>query len=91
MRRHTPDWMTQAGSTAQSYLKDYSPGIATRSRRKRGITRLQDDIHLVETPGSLNSETGIVKEVEWEVTEEPRWGPSNAATLPPAQDTIHAV
>ncbi|CAI7656298.1 unnamed protein product [Penicillium pancosmium] len=88
---HAPGWMNQAGSTAQSYLKVYSSGTATRSRRKEGITRLQDDNHLVETPRSRNSETGIVKEVEWEVNEEPKWGPSDATTLPPAQHTIHAV
>lgn len=83
--------MTQGGSTAQSYLKGYSSGTATHSRRKGGITRLQDDIHLVETPGSRNNETGTVKEVGWEVTEEPGWGPSDATTLPPTQDTIHTV
>lgn len=72
MRRHAPAWATQASSTVQSYFRDYNSGTASRSYRKTGLARLHDDIRLTENPGSVHSEARIVKEVEWQVTEEPR-------------------
>lgn len=93
MRRHAPAWITQVSSTAQSYFKDYSSGTVSRSRRKNGLTRLQDDINLAENPGSSHSEARIVKEVEWRITEEPRYESHYGTTTTShhTQDISHAI
>lgn len=42
----------------------------SRSRRKQGLSRLHDDIALAENADSTTSQSHIVKEVQWHVTEE---------------------
>ncbi|KAJ5085928.1 hypothetical protein N7532_010699 [Penicillium argentinense] len=85
MRRYSPSWIGEVNSTGRRYFRDYSSGTA-RSRRKQGLSRLQDDIALAENTGSTHSQSHIVKEVQWEVTEE-----RCAAERPPSILPSHRV
>ncbi|KAJ5670924.1 hypothetical protein N7507_000051 [Penicillium longicatenatum] len=68
LRRHSPAWLGE--NSSQRYVREYSSGTTSRSRRKQGLSRLQDDIGLAENAGSTHSQTHIIKEVQWQVTEE---------------------
>ncbi|KAJ5638743.1 hypothetical protein N7528_001133 [Penicillium herquei] len=71
LRRYSPAWIGEATSSGRRYYKDYSTGgSASRNRRKPGLTLLQDDIALAERAESSHSQARIVKEVQWQVTEE---------------------
>lgn len=67
MRRYSPAWIGESG---RRYFREYSSGNLSRSRRKQGLSRLQDDIALAENAESTHSQSHIVKEVQWQVTEE---------------------
>lgn len=68
MRRYSPTWIGESG---RRYFREYSSGTGlSRSRRKQGLSRLQDDIALAENAESTHSQSHIVKEVQWQVTEE---------------------
>lgn len=69
-RRYLPAWIGYSGGSGRRYINDYSSGNASRSRRKHGLTLLQDDIALAESAESTHSESHIIKEVQWEVSEE---------------------
>lgn len=58
------------GESSRKYFREYSSGTMSRSRRKQGLSRLHDDIALAENAESTNSQSHIVKEVQWHVTEE---------------------
>ncbi|KAJ5947493.1 hypothetical protein N7466_000508 [Penicillium verhagenii] len=71
LRRYSPAWIGEATSSGRRYYKDYSTGTSIpRSRRKPGLTQLQDEIALAENAESTHSQSYIVKEIQWQVTEE---------------------
>lgn len=70
MRHYTPAWIGEATSSSRKYFTDYSSGSASRNRRKPGLTLLQDDIALAENAESTHSQSRIVKEVQWHMSEE---------------------
>ncbi|QMW26507.1 hypothetical protein G4B84_001752, partial [Aspergillus flavus NRRL3357] len=73
LRTYSPAWIGEASKSGRRYTGYYGSGTGPRSRRKLGLTRLQDDIALAEsTVASTHSQSHIVKEVQWQVTEERR-------------------
>ncbi|RDW67442.1 uncharacterized protein DSM5745_09308 [Aspergillus mulundensis] len=78
LRRYAPKLIGE-GSSAGRYFKSYNAGgvSTTRSwRRRPEHTVLQDEIELAEGGGSATgSAVRIMKEVQWDVTEERREGP----------------
>ncbi|KAE8347192.1 hypothetical protein BDV24DRAFT_173107 [Aspergillus arachidicola] len=73
LRTYSPAWIGEASKSGRRYTGYYGSGTGPRSRRKLGLTRLQDDIALAEsTVVSTHSQSHIVKEVQWQVTEERR-------------------
>ncbi|KAJ5948910.1 hypothetical protein N7454_002217 [Penicillium verhagenii] len=71
LRRYSPAWIGEATSSGRRYYEDYSTGTSIpRSRRKPGLTQLQDEIALAENAESTHSQSYIVKEIQWQVTEE---------------------
>ncbi|KAK5797950.1 hypothetical protein VI817_004241 [Penicillium citrinum] len=67
LRHYSPSWV---GESSRKYFREYSSGTMSRSRRKQGLSRLHDDIALAENADSTTSQSHIVKEVQWHVTEE---------------------
>ncbi|KAJ5881697.1 uncharacterized protein N7529_000369 [Penicillium soppii] len=68
LRRYSPAWIGESG---RRYFHEYNSSTGlSRSRRKQGLSRLQDDIALAENVESTHSQSHIVKEVQWQVTEE---------------------
>ena len=70
LRYYSPSWIGEATSSGQRYFGYYGTGSAPRSRRKQGLTLLQDDIALAESTESTHSQSHIIKEVQWQVIEE---------------------
>jgi hypothetical protein len=72
LRRYAPKFIGEGSSVGARYFKNYHQGNSTtRSwRRKQGLTVLQDEIELAENGDSISSGVRIVKEVQWDVTEE---------------------
>ncbi|KAJ5358570.1 uncharacterized protein N7496_010983 [Penicillium cataractarum] len=70
LRHYLPAWIGEITGSSQRYYAEYGSWSASRARRKPGLTRLQDDIALAENIESTHSESRIVKEVQWHVTEE---------------------
>ncbi|CBF87130.1 hypothetical protein AN2575.2 [Aspergillus nidulans FGSC A4] len=85
LRRYAPKLIGE-GSSAGRYFKSYNGGASTtRSwRRRPEHTVLQDEIELAEHGSVPDNESGvrIMKEVQWNVTEERREGS-------PAPDEMH--
>jgi hypothetical protein len=85
LRRYAPKLIGE-GSSAGRYFKSYNGGASTtRSwRRRPEHTVLQDEIELAEHGSVPDNESGarIMKEVQWNVTEERRDGS-------PAPDEVH--
>ncbi|KAL3482138.1 hypothetical protein BJX99DRAFT_252853 [Aspergillus californicus] len=71
LRRYAPRLIGE-GSSAANYFKGYHVGTNTNRswRRKPGTTILQDDVELADNGESVSSGVRIVKEVQWDVTEE---------------------
>ncbi|KAG2420060.1 hypothetical protein HFD88_004858 [Aspergillus terreus] len=72
LRRYAPRLIGEGSSAGRAYFQNYQNGTSTtRSwRRKPGLTMLQDEVELAENGGSVGSEVRIVKEVQWNITEE---------------------
>ncbi|KAJ5782863.1 hypothetical protein N7457_004637 [Penicillium paradoxum] len=68
IRHHFPGWMGES-TNARGYYTPNSASVS-RSRFKSGTSRAPDEIRLTEQGGSTHSRSHIVKEVEWNVTEE---------------------
>ncbi|KAL4986521.1 hypothetical protein BDW68DRAFT_198014 [Aspergillus falconensis] len=86
LRRYAPKLIGE-GSSAGRYFKGYNVGGASTSRswrRRPEHTVLQDEIELAEHGSVPDNESGvrIMKEVQWNVTEERREGS-------PALDEVH--
>ncbi|KAL2818758.1 hypothetical protein BDW59DRAFT_175096 [Aspergillus cavernicola] len=71
LRRYAPKLIGE-NSSAGRYFKDYNAGPSTtRSwRRRPGHAVLADEVELAENGESMGSGVRIVKEVQWNVTEE---------------------
>lgn len=69
LRHHFPEWLGESSSHARAYLGHPSTS-ASRSRFKSGTSRAADEIALTDNGESTHSRTRIVKEIEWNVTEE---------------------
>ncbi|KAJ5756086.1 hypothetical protein N7533_005629 [Penicillium manginii] len=87
MRRYSPTWIGESG---RRYFREYSSGTTglSRSRRKQGLSRLQDDIALAENAESTHSQSHIIKEVQWQVTEE-RMEPGSSRSDSRSDAQIH--
>ncbi|KAE8365929.1 hypothetical protein BDV27DRAFT_156360 [Aspergillus caelatus] len=72
LRAYLPAWIGEGSSRGRRYVGYYGSTATPRSRRKQGLTLLQDDIALAESTTSTHSHSHIVKEVQWQVTEERR-------------------
>ncbi|KAE8136463.1 hypothetical protein BDV38DRAFT_112452 [Aspergillus pseudotamarii] len=72
LRAYSPAWIGEGSSRGRRYVGYYGSTATPRSRRKQGLTLLQDDIALAESTTSTHSHSHIVKEVQWQVTEERR-------------------
>ncbi|KAL2814118.1 hypothetical protein BJX63DRAFT_204402 [Aspergillus granulosus] len=76
LRRYAPKLIGEGSSAGARYFKNYhatgsSTNRTNRSwRRKPGLTVLQDEVELAENGESMGSGVRIVKEVQWDVTEE---------------------
>ncbi|KAL4869884.1 hypothetical protein BDV12DRAFT_70431 [Aspergillus spectabilis] len=72
LRRYAPKFIGEGSSAGARYFKNYHRGESTtRSwRRKPGHEVLADDVELAENAESMGSGVRIVKEVQWNVTEE---------------------
>jgi hypothetical protein len=69
MRHHIPGWMGESSSGGHHYFTQNTLS-ASRSRFKSSASRQPDEIALTENGESMHSRTRIVKEIEWNVTEE---------------------
>lgn len=70
MRHHVPRWVGELSSNARRYNATYHPGSVSRNRFKLGSSQQPDEIALTENGGSIHMDSRIVKEVQWNVTEE---------------------
>ncbi|GKZ20608.1 hypothetical protein AbraIFM66951_005935 [Aspergillus brasiliensis] len=73
LRRYAPRLIGENSSLARRYMGytyDYTGKGTSRSRRKEGLTQLQDDIELAENGGSTYSGVRIFKDVKVEITTE---------------------
>ncbi|KAL5333191.1 hypothetical protein BJX70DRAFT_406460 [Aspergillus crustosus] len=86
LRRYAPRFIGEGSSAGARYFKNYhatgGASTTTRSwRRKPGHEVLWDDVELAENAESMGSGVRIVKEVQWDVTEERERGSPDLSIL----------